>query len=716
MPIPAPPPTCGARFSRDGRLVCFFPTKEEKLRLLFPRPDGIIAKDRPKGIGTGTGTGTSRKRISKPKCILAIHDLRDELPSKKEFAQEYLIFGDGAKVCSHNAKVAQKYGRRDLVDIWNYSALLLRKGIPLELISHDAGCESVLVIARDVMTRLHEMEGEDGLAPQPDNESAMAFVKDLFTYFEHQADVQMLAMLSCIFSEAPSEDSVAYIESRITQPETPLPLKAPSFSLDYFPADASSIIAFHHGRSQTNSVIHTPRTIHTPVRYSGSQLSDDGLWTGEPGSNSYSCGETPPTKGGRDYLGELDQTQSLSSSPNTRSFRRINSGLASSIAANFSRPFATVNSVSSSPPNQGIRGTARTSMSDDDFREELLPLVPISVAVKVEDQTIFDDDGWLVLPLLDPTQSAMHTCYRYAYAEMLHMWEQPLARLEVMKFNVLKGSNSALHNGGGSNIDAASHASFATAIEAGPSSNAHVRPTSPILLGKKEQLHALMTSGRGLDVTGVCLIHETQLEPLEYTSSTEPHMGGAVGSCHRCRRPQKQLLCVYCLEPVDALYPPCLSCGCASHESCLAEWHAAGEVMCPAGDECNCVEEASHGQVETWAAIMGAVGRQKKRRSSALAALGTMLSPTETYHSDGEDDRRSSGAGAGNSGWENVGSAAGIPSRPHGSITSPAKLSLGNRLKKSAGDWGRGSQLRRNTAGPGSQGRGGGGNPRRKGG
>ncbi|PKS09380.1 hypothetical protein jhhlp_003994 [Lomentospora prolificans] len=841
MPIPPPPPSCGARFSHDGRLVCFFPTKEEKLKLLFPRTDGVAAKDRPKGepvfpgfgrlmqesplrhryaqddtsatedqsgdseelessstsssdsestsmhrsgfwyhpgrslrktwsesrsirssgggtgIGTGTGTGTSKKRPGRPKCILSIHNIRDQLPSKKEFAQEYLIFGDGAKVCRHNARVAEKYGRGDLVDIWNYAALLLRKGIPLELVNQKSNQESVLVIARNVMARLHDVENE-GFESQLYCESgtgltgrvkwgthplAQALVKDLFTYFEQQADVQMLAMLSCVFSEASSQDCAAYMNSHKTQPETPLPFKAPSFSLDYFPVDAGSVLVMHHGRSQTNSAIHTPRTIHTPVRYSGSQVSEDGLWNGDPESNSYSCGETPPTKGGRDYLGEGDQTHSLSSSPNTRSFKRINSGLASSIAANFSRPFANTNSVSSSPPNQvrkrpspaetilgnlapagigGITwgasttllgdsgGTARTSMSDDDFREDLLPLVPISVAVAVEDQSIFDDDGWLVLPLLDPTRSAMHACYRYAYAEMLHMWEQPLARLEVMKFNVLQGNASSLHNGSTSNIDAASHASFVTTVDATASSSAHACPTSPILLGKKEQLHALMTSGRGLDVTGICRIHETQLEPREYTSSTEPHVGGAVGTCHRCPHIQKQLRCVYCLEPVDALYPPCLSCGCASHESCLAEWHAAGEVMCPAGDECNCVEEASHGQVETWAAIMGAIGKQKKRRSSALAALGTMLPPTDAGHSDGEDK-----SGGGNAGWENVGSAAGIPSRPHGSVTSPAKLSLGNRLKKSAGDWGRGSHLRRNATGASTQSRGGGSSAKRKG-
>lgn len=823
VPIPPPPRLCGARFSHDGRLVCFFPTKEEKAKALFTSPEGM--KERAKGepffpgfgrmipespmrnkypddtsatedqsdsdesggsstsstdsesmsmhksslwyhpgrslgktwsgtrsirssgggtgVGTGTGTGTNKKRAAKPRNVVSVHDIRNDLPSKKEFAQEYLIFGDGGEVCSHNARVAEKYGRSDLVDIWNYAGLLLRKGIPLELVNPDRGQDSVLVIARDVMARLHGAETTDdasgsgsvssfggdsdetglaGRAKWGTHPLATEFVRDMLAYFEQLADVQMLAMLSCIFGESTAEGSVAYMDSHITQPETPLPLKAPSFSLDYFPAHVTTLLAAHHhgGRSQPNSAVTTPKTAHTPVRYSGSLVSDDGLWTGEPGSNSYSCGETPPTK--PDYISEIDQTQSLSSSPNARPYRRMNSGLASSLAANFPRTFGT-QSVSSSPPNQlnqsnqprkrgspaetilgnlapgGIGnitwgsstvlgdsgGTARTSLSDDEFRDDFISMVPISVSVDVEDQAVFDDDGWLVLPLLDPSQSARYAAYRYAYAEMLHMWNQPLARLEVMKFNVLKGARAGTAAGP---PDHDFHHVDAGGLSDAPTT--HITPSSPILLGKKEQLQALLSSGRGLDVTGICRVHETQLEPLEYTTSTEPHAGGAVGTCDRCRKTQRQLRCVYCLEPVDALYPPCLSCGCASHAGCLAEWHAAGETVCPAGDECNCVEEASNGQVETWAAMVGALERLKGRRGSIMGNIGARL-PTATSScpavvDEGEGPRE---GGA----WESVGSAAGIPWRPQGAVASPAKLSLGHRLKR-AGDWGRGSRGR----------------------
>ncbi|KAK5991052.1 putative RWD [Cladobotryum mycophilum] len=732
--LPTPPLTCGARFSADGRLVCFFPTKEEKARALFQitadqynnqraRGEPVFAgfgrltHDTPPrhkyatdeasatedqsdseesdessssssdsestsihkmsvwyhssrhlrktwsedrsirssgggtgtGIGTATGTGASRRRINRPRNVISIHDMRSDLPSKREFAQEYAIFGDGAIICKHNASVAEKYGYTDLQNVWLYLSLLLKKGIPLELLASNQRRSSILVIAREVVSKVREQEKNDSLDDilpfAADNTLlgrvkwgrhplAKDFILELFDYFEKIADVQMLAMLSCIFSESSTDDSVAYVESQLPQQETPLPLKAPSFSLDYFPTDASTWNIYSRG--VTHSAMTTPGTLHTPVHYAGSHASDEVMWAGEPGTNSYSCGETPPSKG----KGFIDpepsanpSTNLLSKSPTNRTLSRVNTGgLASAFSANFPRSFTGGSSSSPPPPKEskkkpspaeailntltprpgyatpgpsypiGESSGGRNSVSDDEFRrEELLPLVPVSVSVFVEDQTMFDDDGWLSTPLLEPSRANIYSNYRYAYAEMLQMWGQPLARLEVMKFNVLKEDLP-------SGVESSFHDSFTLHDGASGGASHPKSVSSPIIMGKKDQLQMLIASGRGLDVTGVCRVHETQLDPVRYTSS-DSKLGGAVGTCDRCHRVQNQLRCVYCLEPVDALFPPCLSCGCASHEECLAEWHAAGETFCPAGDECNCVEEAAHGLVESWAALRGAMMR-----------------------------------------------------------------------------------------------------------
>ncbi len=157
----------------------------------------------------------------------------------------------------------------------------------------------------------------------------------------------MLAMLSCIFAESSTEDTVAYAEAHLTQPETPLPMKAPSFSLEYFPTNPEMWNV--KVKSQAASVATTPKISHTPILYSGSQGSDDVLWGGDPGSNSFSCGETPPLKSGHEHVAEAEQSQSLSTSPSNRALRRANSAVASAFTA--SLPRTLTGFISSSPPD-----------------------------------------------------------------------------------------------------------------------------------------------------------------------------------------------------------------------------------------------------------------------------------------------------------------------------------------------------------------------------
>ncbi|KAI0423066.1 WD repeat-containing protein, partial [Xylaria grammica] len=807
IPIPR---TCGGRFSNDGRLVCFFPTKDEKTRVPFTPTDGFRerSKNEPTfagfgrlqqdstpprhrslndetsvtedqsdseasddsssssdsettylnkinawylpgrrfrkalsgtysmhssgggtGIGTGTGTATSRRRPGKPKNIVSIHNLAGDLPSKRELAREYLIFGDGADVCEHNALVAQKYGQSDLVDVWRYAALLLRKDIPLELLAHEKQQDTILVIAKDAVGRFggdkpSSGDGSDGntligRVKWGHHPLAKHLINGLFEYFEQLADIQMLAMLSCIFSESTAEDSVAYAGSQLPQPETPLPMKAPAFSLDYFPPDVSLWYASHANyKSQANSTVSTPKTLHTP-HIVGSYGSEE-LWVGEPESTSYSCGETPPTRTPKDHLSEGDPTQSLSTSPDNRLLRRA-TALTSSLAS-IQRPFASVTSTSPpsrkrispgesflnnlTPSNMTWGGgsttmaptsepsmTARNSLSDDEYRRDEAPyLVCYGISTDMENQTIFDDDGWLAVPFLEPSRNAIYAGYRYTYAEMLQMWEQPLARLEVMKFNVLKDSPSTAHS---ALFRSAGTEGFYSSYHSTDnlSSVSHTHPTthSPIAVGKKEQLHALIASGRGIDIRGICRVHEIHLDPIR---STQDHamVGGGVGTCERCKRTQTQLLCVFCREPIDALYPPCLACGCAIHDACLTEWHEAEETECPAGDECDCVREASHGQIETIAAMMGALRQGKVRK------------PSEDKNQKSLYDKRGS---IDKNDWETVASGASLPladgqgkplQHDYGRSQQPlsaARISLGSRLRQSAGTWGSSPSLRK---------------------
>ncbi|CAK7218943.1 hypothetical protein SBRCBS47491_003677 [Sporothrix bragantina] len=1000
LPLPPPPPprSCGAVFTRDGRIVTFFLTKAGKAsaKIMFEAPvppsrDELAELEQPKFIGFGKvlpermsrrrgssssddsdsslcssdsssstsssssasssnpyhysptnlmdpwstnmgfqrrvvrGGKSSRKRRPSedndsdsvmrsgmldlglpvgPKSTVAIEDMRPFLPSKRDLARDYAIFGDGADVCEHNARVAEKYDEADLANIWRYAALLLKSDVPLRLTSmfDDGGRrqKSVLVIAREAVAKAnsggpgskhHNNDHELAQQLRPrDNLSgrvkwglhplARDFVDDLFDYFERLADVQMLAMLSCIFGESFEEDSVAYIESHLSQSDTPLPMKAPSFSLDYVPttrglwngappplfivSGASTPGGLGTGSNNSGSVPTTPGA----VVYDGSIDPDNDydddfddyeydatLW-GEGGhdkaftahnglsqNNSYSGGETPPRWPGYSAPngGSGSGSGVLSSSPSFgvaagRFLRRGNNAVVSAIAAGIPQTLTTLLSSSpndrsgggsstvamptphtmprrqsffgSAPPSQrqspqsrysylganltpvlaqrqqqqqqqdqqmvlhstsshrdipfpssvsqrllgvststsprntsalgklaslssspqdqaAVRkrpspaetifsnltggnltwaasalfggggggsgggsggggadsagpstepGTAATSVSDEGHRREQAlaaaaantsarelraqveaaasSMVAVDVLVRTYNDHLFDDDGWMVASLLGgKRRRRLHAEYRYAYSELLQVWNEPLARLEVLKFNVLR--EDAMKAASGHNGDDPSSVNKSNTATADSNPCVIVTGTSPKpsslddsnasglpgIHAKHDHLMAMRDSGRGLDAVGICEHCELQLEPLEYDARAALNVpaavgskhGGAIGICRRCRRARSQLRCVYCTEPVDAIFMPCFGCGCASHPRCLRAWYDAGERLCPAGDECACAEEATAGRIESWTAMQaqlalgGGAGSSRARTASNMESEAVAL-------------------------------------------------------------------------------------------
>lgn len=731
------PRLCGARFAMNGKLVCFFPRKEDKVKSLlgtlvaknnarskgepifetfgrltnntspvprgktmslasesrddsdssddtelssssdsdsshyrvarFPMSDYFRRSNRRRymrvsptilsqrssaaGTGTGTnagtGTGLSRSRAPMSKNIVSLYDVSDLLPSKIVLANEYAIFGDGPDVCSTNATIAEKHGLRDLADIWRYASMLLHNEVPLEVLARNHRREPILVIAKNSIKHSRGDSGSDsgidisddfdrtnrlsGRVKWGTNPLARKAVGDLFAHFERLADVQMLAMLSCVFSESSTEDTTSQAEVRLATPQTPLSMKMPAFSLDYFPTEAAAWSMYR--RTHINSAVSTPRLAQTPSGLYGSVGSSNGPWGSDPASASYSCGDTPPLKSIR-ASPEHPNTQSLSTSPeNPRTFRRGNSGLASTFAASFSRPFSVT--ASSSPPNPPTGrkrpspvenmlsslapsaitwgnttvlgsvkeqvGAERLPYSDDEEAEDSGQLaVCTGISVTMENQSAFDDEGCMSSPLLDPSHSALHAGYRAAYADLLFIWGHPLARLEILKFNGLKDSFSE--------VDIPDNKSFAASILSNESRTlSHEHSPSPIVLGKKDHSLAPHThTDQGLDVIGYCLKHDLRLEPLNPGSPA-----GAVGRCERCKAIQRQLRCTICIEPITAVYSACLSCGCATHEHCLAEYHSFGDTNCPGGCECDCGERASDGIVESWEVMLDAIERLK---------------------------------------------------------------------------------------------------------
>ncbi|KAI9786380.1 MAG: hypothetical protein M1839_006840 [Geoglossum umbratile] len=707
------PKACGATFSQTGKLVCFFPPREDKTKSLLsalvlketdrssrgqkifegfgrlhagspgpkrkiPSMDGreeegydssddsfasssgssgfsdgdpglptrynvslawrnhpIIGRrfrrtqstDRSQRSG-GTGAATNKPLAMKPKNIVSIHSFEYLLPAKRELAEEYVIYGDGPDVCVHNAKVAAKYGAQELVDVWEFARLILHNEVPLEIMPQPHRREPILVVAHRVAETVRRRDS--GLHLEFEDEEmdisssglmgrvkwgrhplgGRWFIDALFQHFERLADIQMLAMLASVFSEPAAKEGVSNAMMRLAKHAIPMPMKSPAFSLDYFPSEDVAWSLFQ----PTFSVPPSPRPSSTPLGTHGSTGSSNGLWGSDP-VTPYSTGTTPPliskpTRMGSD-LSDL-HNNSLSNSPEQHMSRRTTS--TTNLAANLPRPYVTT--LGSSPPmekkrispvesmlgnitSSGVTWGANTvfgpgtrkkttssnaTYSSDEAEEGEVREPRIRIAMK--NQNLFDDEGCVSVPLLDPKKSLQYKAYRESYAELLYLWDFQIQRLEVLKFNGLKSY-------------------FSDEIEG----------EGLISLGRRKADAAKTRIWPGLDLGGHCVKCESPLEGAD--------VGGASGECESCETEQSMMQCSVCKEAIQGLYAPCLSCGHAAHSNCHRRWFVRSVDGCPKGCECLCrfdvvVEQAD---LRPWSPING-IPRDKEQGSVEWEDMG----------------------------------------------------------------------------------------------
>lgn len=183
--------------------------------------------DRSTQRSTGTGVKTIIGNAPKPKNVVSIHDMQALLPAKRELAQDYQVYGDGAEVCQFNAGIAEKHRCNELADVWRLAEMILRNEVPLEVCPHPGlGTriggydDKILVVAKRASLVRGRRDSGLGLELSDDEADEMMdmefwgrvkwgshplggkwLVDELFAYFEKRVDVQMLAMLSCVFCE-----------------------------------------------------------------------------------------------------------------------------------------------------------------------------------------------------------------------------------------------------------------------------------------------------------------------------------------------------------------------------------------------------------------------------------------------------------------------------------------------------------------------------------
>lgn len=328
---------------------------------------------------TGAGKPAARNRFIVSILSAAVDDL---VPSKRSLGEQYRIFGPGPEVCEHNANVAKKNGLDDLSDIWMLCKLILSNEVPLEILPQQHRREQVVVLARRALVRIKRKDS--GLDLQFDeadtvmnprlkgrikwgNHTVVSWlIPALFDYFECLADIQMLAMLSCIFAEPAAREGVTSAMAKVRRSHLPMSMTAPAFSLDYF---ASPEIAW----SLFNPTISVPSTpshsrFATPMNEFGwqrlakdldtygSHTSSNGPWGSDTIASdpvaTYYTGDTPPALSRASTTRNAHTTNhtpySTSPEQSHSTIKRASTANFASAVAALSRPFA--NAMSASPP------------------------------------------------------------------------------------------------------------------------------------------------------------------------------------------------------------------------------------------------------------------------------------------------------------------------------------------------------------------------------
>lgn len=565
---------------------------------------GSIRLQRLKATSTDGSLPTSNSYNRKPlfaknKTLIAIHDVDSLIPSKRRLAEEYLLFGDGPTLCAHNAEIASKYGLLDLFDIWEFIKLILSNNVPLEILCAANGKESIPVLAQRAMVRIKRKDsGLDISFDQPDGiliplEKALVkwgkhpfagtwLISRLFEHFEKSADVQMLAMLACVFAQPTAETGMGDGQYKVM----PVSMRLPAQSSDYLPTKEAARGFFE----PTISVSGSPLQSKTPGTVFGSAGSS-GFRDSDP-VTPYSTRATPPMPLSRASTQLSNAMNSLSTSPEQHrvSIPSATNTFASSV---WQRPFTLASSpptrqrlsgddLSTSNPSNTVtwtKGARAVYRSDSTIRNSFMnqglteeydegstteedepPGPPIPIKMSLKNQHLFDDEASANVPFLDIEQATKFSCYREVYAHILGAWGLKMQRSEMLKYNGI--------------------------VSTPANKRADRDSQSTLTLGRFGTTHRV-EDGLGPHIVRCC---------AKCQSTDINAIGGKLETkCSKCNTKSQILPCTVCLEPIVGLYKVCLGCGHAAHASChqsLLESLPQHELKCEAGCGCVCEEHA----------------------------------------------------------------------------------------------------------------------------
>ena len=573
----------------------------------------------------------------------------DLIPARRDLAVDYQIFGNGREVCKHNARVAQDAHLDDLASVWTLVRLVLDDPVPLEVIpelSHTTTYD-ILMVARAAMRKpkhdrsevdrhVHEAHGRTRWGNHPLGSTYL--MPAIFDHYERLADMQMLAMLACVFASSLNDGGnpgqpVAKLERNASNEDHLV-------RTDYFPSGsvARSVLRKDNdpeGYVLAESQYVSPSPGLQPPPSSGGSQKRPHRSLGRQGSQYSSRAASFIADATSDY-GPYSTAVSVSTSPEgNRPFHKSVSDIAYSTAkASLS---ALTQSYSNSPPNPtsvassvkkyspsgslapnwvstGLFGTQNPSRSSrmsfhhngDRTRDghepgnrSLLLSSPIKgsrqsntwrsstnrrsvksvaesgpsektqrrkspkrkrIRTRLLNQDRFDLDGYPATPQLDPILENKCRLYRANYAHLLDVWQLPIQRAEMLKFD------GAL---AGYAVATPRHRGSATPQQ----QPALERPR------RKTLTSAPRAPSPGLIIRRCCRGCGEPLAPIEKNgipigwhcvNSTCVASNSSAGAA--VTRVPKRSVCAICNMSIKGLTVPCLQCGHMTCYGCAQDW------------------------------------------------------------------------------------------------------------------------------------------------
>ncbi|KAL8702272.1 MAG: hypothetical protein Q9201_004496 [Fulgogasparrea decipioides] len=550
--------------------------------------------------------------------FVSVHDCAELLPAKRSLALAYAL-NKGEQCCFHNGAVARRNGELDLADVWEFIDLIIKDEVPLDFMSVAPKDESILVVARRAKSPLHSKDSAIDLSYDSHNDEHQAgpkgpiywgshpfgrrwLVDALFDYFKQSADIQMLAMLSCVLRNASSakhlleplsDDSSSHKSKHYLDVAT----SHPQFlSERYFPSVEVATSMLQPSAKRPAFTIDMQKPASDPH----STSSSIGASTSDP-LTPFSTGLTPPSSS---KLSKANRERSnsqitMSTSPELyKHIHRSSSNLATAFAASITRPFSFSTPDSSSPPpvqpkrrsspatsylgaatsnpawgpsmpprrlTSNMQGSKlRVPPSNVEERYGIVGGQVSSFTTKLKNQNQFNNDGYAPEPLLDPSKEEQYLAYRSMYARMLIAWNLSVASCEILQYN---------------------------------------DPLSPpsIAQGKWDQAEgtSLIEIGRDTSEKRLQDRADVQLELRKSCSDCDALLpyGPESQRCPECSTTQAATLCQLCHCVISGLSSPCLNCGHVLHLSCRLtlqeDENTSLNGECVTGCGCCCADHLS---------------------------------------------------------------------------------------------------------------------------